>query len=170
MGPKLGSSKWPLYTSHTYPLDDSLISTLNLMPLCMTQISFGFTINLPNSVVIFKAPFCGTISKSPSEVQKPENNKTKIYLSMYSSDEINVYYIVYRSQYIVYLHLSFMLMLHAQIRIPTPLVDLGSPAPATVLRPSTQSIRASDLLGISNGFQRSYIRRIEIILIFHNQI
>ena len=46
--------------------------------------------------------------------------------------------------------------LHAYMRIPTPLIVRGSPAPATVFSPSTQSIGFSLSLGMSNGFQRSF--------------
>ena len=49
-----------------------------------------------------------------------------------------------------------MLELHAYMRIPTPLIVRGSPAPATVFNPSTQSIGLSLSLGMSNGFQRSF--------------
>ena len=49
-----------------------------------------------------------------------------------------------------------MLELHAYMRIPTPLIVRGSPAPATVFSPSTQSIGLSLSLGMSNGFQRSF--------------
>ena len=56
----------------------------------------------------------------------------------------------------MYSHLFFMLELHAYMRIPTPLIVRGSPAPATVFNPSTQSIGLSLSLGMSNGFQRSF--------------
>ena len=56
----------------------------------------------------------------------------------------------------MYSHLFFMLELHAYMRIPTPLIVRGSPAPATVFSPSTQSIGLSLSLGMSNGFQRSF--------------
>lgn len=43
-------------TSKIYPREGSVTSTLNLIPCWMTAISFGFNVNFPNSVVIFKVP------------------------------------------------------------------------------------------------------------------
>jgi len=56
IGPRFGNSKCPPNISQTYPRDGPSMSMLNLIPCWTTQISFGATSSLPNSVVMCKTP------------------------------------------------------------------------------------------------------------------
>ena len=68
IGPSSGSDKWCPKSSQIHPLESPSRSIENVMPLGITQIYLGLTVNLPIKVVTKSVPLCGTIKKSPSEL------------------------------------------------------------------------------------------------------